>query len=1147
MKTAVLLILSVILCAASFTQAETAVIYTSADCDNYRGQWDQTGGNTVDFLIWENDQKRAFFKFDVSSLAGQTIQSVEMYVYVRWVEQADPYPVTINRVTSTWNELYVNAYFRDQVNGEDIWWNTYMGDIDETPVSSGCELGSTTGMKLAGQGSGMVSLIQGWVDGTIPNYGLCLRKLGLGGLQRCLSYREKHPQEQWARLVITYGSTTDTTTIPLKITTGNNTIVQMPRKVLKAGTVVGLDNYDIDSKVWSKRGLVSNANDIAIFYKPTGTLLPRDLLAYNSEGNRNRIYFKIQSDVNPMSNCSDYFIQLGNQGAQQATGSLLKWLDFDGAANYQSNIVGTASNFTIKQAGLPKTNVLVIKKTSTTTDQCLRFSNLNVSDCNEVRIEARIRMENVPASSTSDSSQIVRGQWSTGETFYELLSHNPCGFATVRSQQTVPTGATTLTLNVGLPTSVAGEIWVDELLIQKGLFQERKAWEPRIEAESAKFYPQIEVATSDGVPDMESIQSVHFVDGWAKFIEMDKGWVWSPLLSWKSSLEVTSEEPSTSPAIVITDDLDRLAISAITSKYGTATEIREEGYVIKFTSNRIFVGAKDERGLFYGLSYLKDLIDSNTISSKVVIDWPENRVRALHHFDYISEFSELKATIDTLITRCQQNRLNAIQFDSPLFWRMHDPNVCTGLQEIFAKVRAGGIDPIVCSFNFRDPVPTDDANETYNLSAGKWVSSEAYTFSNSIVYLTNKSDSYSFAEGETYPIVLQTASSKFELRTAGGTLLVPGTDYVLVGGIHDGNSVSPFGIQRLSGSSVPAGVTVYASYNYLANVQGQSNWRQTCMSEPRVYELAEQEIRLIVQKLKPRSIHISGDEIVSMNTDSRDLVRGLTAGAIYADSFNKMNAIIKGYDPTIEVIIHGDPANLYHKRGWIYGNYGDIASTVIAQLASGIIVSDWSDEFMEEHKISEWFGSHSRNVRTGGGYVSLDRSMKCAREMAYSRYKDYITDGYVFYEWRAAKDYVQLEEAAKYMWSSPPYIKFENANSITLIDPISEVNDISLVTGSVPTSLTEQTFTYDNEDANQLSLDERHYQLTLPASGWSLTYGDKYGFRKNYRPEPTNCYEKNIYGAGLDGDLDKNCTVNLTDFILIASKWLNCNDLVGCQ
>ncbi|OHB53335.1 MAG: hypothetical protein A2Y12_19995 [Planctomycetes bacterium GWF2_42_9] len=1151
MKT-MLSVLIIILCMTFLACAGTAIIYTNADCGNYKGIWDYTAGNTNDLLIWDNDNKRAFFGFDVSSLAGKTIQSVEMYVYVRWVESADLYPVNVYRVTNSWNELRVNSYFRDQINGEDIWWDTYMGDIGATPVSTGCELGSTTGLKLAGQGTDMVSLVQGWIDGTIPNYGVCIRREGSGGLQRCISHKEAYPQEQWARLIITYddgGSNEEPTTIPLTITSGNNTDQRLasPYQQIQSNTIVGLDWHDVDSKVWAKRGLVNSANDIAIYYKPTGTYIPRDVLAYNSNGNRNRIYFRLQAGIDPISTCKDYYIKLGaGVGTQQTTGSLLKWLDFDGAANYQSNIVGNSSNFSIIQAGLPKTGVLAIQKT-TTNDQCLRFSNLNVSGSNAVRIETSIRMENVPGTSMSTAS-VLRGQWSTGATFSEVLSCNAAGFITIRSQQTVPTGATSLTLDIGLPTSVTGVIWVDEILIQKGLFLMATAWEPKIVPESPQFYPQLEFATNDGVPAVNTIQSVHFLDGWAKFIEMDKSWVWSPLTLWKSSLAITSQEPSTSPAIVITDDMNRLAISSITTKYGAVAGIRQEGYIIKFTSDRIYVGAKDERGLYYGLSYLKNLIDSNSINtSKVVIDWPENKVRALHRFDFLSTFADTQNDLDMLISKCHENRLNAILFDSTPIWKINDPNMCTAFEQMFSKVRAAGIEPIIGGINFRNPILTDDPNETYNLSAGKWVSNEAYTFSNSVVYLSNKSDSYSFVTGETYPIVLQTASSKFELRTAGGALLVPGTDYSLVGGIQNGTSLSRFGIQRLSGSSVAAGTTVYASYNYLANVQNQSNWRQTCLSEPRAYEITEQIMHKVIEKLKPRYIHIGADEIVSINTDSRDLQRGMSVAAIYADHINKLNKIVKGISPDVEVIMFGDPSNLYHKRGWIYTRYADIASTVINQLPAGMIVNDWSDDFMEEHKIANWFGSNSKKLWTASGYNSLDRSVKNARELAYARSKGFVADGYIFTEWRAAKDYVQLGEAARYMWSSAPYLTFnDNENTVTLIDPISEVNDISLVTDSGTTSLTEQTFTYQNDDVSRLNLDERKYQVAFPTSGWSLVFGDKYGFRKVFRPQPLNCYEKNDYGRGLDGDIDKDCNVNLLDLSVFASQWLKCNNLVGC-
>ena len=123
---------------------------------------------------------------------------------------------------------------------------------------------------------------------------------------------------------------------------------------------------------------------------------------------------------------------------------------------------------------------------------------------------------------------------------------------------------------------------------------------------------------------------------------------------------------------------------------------------------------------------------------------------------------------------------------------------------------------------------------------------------------------------------------------------------------------------------------------------------------------------------------------------------------------------------------------------------------------------------------------------------------------------------------------------------------YDNENTVTLIDPISEVNDISLVTDSSTISLTEQTFTYQNDDVSRLNLDERKYQVALPTSGWSLVFGDKYGFRKVFRPQPMNCYEKNDYGFGLDGDLDRDCNVNLLDLSVFASQWLKCNDLIGC-
>ena len=105
-------------------------------------------------------------KFDVSSLTGQTISSATIDVEVRSSSNA---PITINahRLTTNWTE------------GSVTWnspWSAAGGDYDPTVVGSAS---FTSNLSLGDPTETMsidiTDLVQGWIDGTYPNYGLVLR------------------------------------------------------------------------------------------------------------------------------------------------------------------------------------------------------------------------------------------------------------------------------------------------------------------------------------------------------------------------------------------------------------------------------------------------------------------------------------------------------------------------------------------------------------------------------------------------------------------------------------------------------------------------------------------------------------------------------------------------------------------------------------------------------------------------------------------------------------------------------------------------------------------------------------------------------------------------------------------------------------
>jgi len=100
--------------------------------------------------------RRVYLKFDLSNLSGMTITSATLHLYVDDIYYEGEDEVKLYRVTEhDWDE-------------ETLTWNNQPKDdlvyITETYISS-------SGWKTW---SGLENLVQGWVDGDYPNYGIVL-------------------------------------------------------------------------------------------------------------------------------------------------------------------------------------------------------------------------------------------------------------------------------------------------------------------------------------------------------------------------------------------------------------------------------------------------------------------------------------------------------------------------------------------------------------------------------------------------------------------------------------------------------------------------------------------------------------------------------------------------------------------------------------------------------------------------------------------------------------------------------------------------------------------------------------------------------------------------------------------------------------
>ncbi len=147
---------------SSLTATEDAMIYQASATTNYGGD---TNFQVGDYSATGTQELRTVIKFDVSSLAGQSINSAILKLEVR-SSSSPPVVINAHRLTTNWSESTVT------------WnspWSTAGGNYDATTAGSAT---FTTPLSLGSPTETMsidiTSLVQNWASGTYPNYGLVL-------------------------------------------------------------------------------------------------------------------------------------------------------------------------------------------------------------------------------------------------------------------------------------------------------------------------------------------------------------------------------------------------------------------------------------------------------------------------------------------------------------------------------------------------------------------------------------------------------------------------------------------------------------------------------------------------------------------------------------------------------------------------------------------------------------------------------------------------------------------------------------------------------------------------------------------------------------------------------------------------------------
>ena len=113
------------------------------------------------------------------------------------------------------------------------------------------------------------------------------------------------------------------------------------------------------------------------------------------------------------------------------------------------------------------------------------------------------------------------------------------------------------------------------------------------------------------------------------------------------------------------------------------------------------------------------------------------------------------------------------------------------------------------------------------------------------------------------------------------------------------------------GSRLKEGQKVLASYHFAVSA-GKPGQLNACFSEPKVYQLIEDEIRYLKDNGKPDMYFMVHDEIRLAGWDDTCAKRNMTCGQLLADNISKCTAIIEKVDPGKPMFVWSDMFDPHH-------------------------------------------------------------------------------------------------------------------------------------------------------------------------------------------------------------------------------------------
>ena len=178
--------------------ADQAIFISTADSDGSSLLPDRNEGNRINFCLGTNTGSlsfRSFVTFDITSIPpGSNVNNVELKFFAGVFTSSVPIPISIHKLTTSWDEATVT------------WnspWTNPGGDF--VLAESASHLLPTAGFWTVNTPQ-LISDVQGWVDNPVSNDGWLLKRTTEPGLlsQTCIAARDSPSPNVHPMLTITF-------------------------------------------------------------------------------------------------------------------------------------------------------------------------------------------------------------------------------------------------------------------------------------------------------------------------------------------------------------------------------------------------------------------------------------------------------------------------------------------------------------------------------------------------------------------------------------------------------------------------------------------------------------------------------------------------------------------------------------------------------------------------------------------------------------------------------------------------------------------------------------------------------------------------------------------------------------------------------